>query len=193
MLRGAYVDRLLEQAEVYNTYGPSETTVCASYYRCNGGKVSKDGTYPIGTPVSGAKICILDADGNSLPDGETGEICIYGDGVSQGYIGEHAEENKAFEHTKDGGICLYQEMPSPDNLSGQCAYLMNIYTCPEFRGRGVGEMIVRWLVGQAVQRNITKIYLETSEPGRKLYEKTGFLDMPDMMKLQTTVPRIHRD
>lgn len=92
-----------------------------------------------------------------------------------------------------GGICLYQEMPSPDNLSGQCAYLMNIYTCPEFRGRGVGETIVRWLVGQAVQRNITKIYLETSGPGRKLYGKTGFLDMPDMMKLQTTDPGIHRD
>ena len=84
-----------------------------------------------------------------------------------------------------GGICFYQEMPSPDNFSGQCAYLMNIYTCPEFRGRGVGEMIVRWLIGQAVQRNITKIYLETSKPGRKLYEKTGFIDMPDMMKLQT--------
>ena len=61
---------------------------------------------------------------------------------------------------------------------------MNIYTCPEFRGRGVGEMLVRWLVGQAVQRNITKIYLETSGSGRKLYEKMGFLDMPDMMKSQ---------
>lgn len=102
VLRGAYVDRLLEQAEVYNTYGPSETTVCASYYRCNGGTVLEDGTYPIGRSVLGAKICILDADGNSLPDGETGEICIYGDGVSQGCIGEHTEENKAFEHTKDG-------------------------------------------------------------------------------------------
>ena len=84
-----------------------------------------------------------------------------------------------------GGICLYPEMPSPDNLSGQCAYLMNIYTCPEFRGHGVGETVVRWLTRQAVQRNITKIYLETSKPGRKLYEKTGFADMPDMMKLQT--------
>lgn len=83
-----------------------------------------------------------------------------------------------------GGICLYQEMPSPDNLSGQCAYLMNIYTCPDFRGLGVGETVVKWLAGQAVQRNITKIYLETSKPGRKLYEKAGFIDMPDMMKLQ---------
>lgn len=83
-----------------------------------------------------------------------------------------------------GGICIYQEMPSPDNHSGQCAYLMNVYTRPEFRGYGIGETVVRWLVGQAVQRNITKIYLETSEPGRKLYEKAGFLDMPNMMKLQ---------
>lgn len=82
-----------------------------------------------------------------------------------------------------GGICIYQEMPSPDNHSGQCAYLMNVYTCPEFRGYGIGETVVQWLVGQAVQRNITKIYLETSEPGRKLYEKAGFLDMLDMMKL----------
>ena len=38
-----------------------------------------------------------------------------------------------------GGICLYQEMPSPDNPSGGCAYLMNIYTRPEFRGQGVGK------------------------------------------------------
>lgn len=51
VLRGAYVDRLVGQAEVYNTYGPSETTVCASYYRCNDGTVLEDGTYPIGRPV----------------------------------------------------------------------------------------------------------------------------------------------
>lgn len=56
VLRGVYVDHLLDKAEVYNTYGPSETTVCASYYRCNGGTVLEDGTYPIGHPVLGAQI-----------------------------------------------------------------------------------------------------------------------------------------
>lgn len=123
VLRGVYVDRLLEQAEVYNTYGPSETCVCASYYRCNGGTVLKDGTYPIGKPVLGAKICILDADGSSLPDGETGEICIYGDGVSQGYIGEHAEENKAFEHTKDNGVIYHSGDLGYFLPSGDIAFL----------------------------------------------------------------------
>lgn len=104
VLRGVYVDRLLEQAEVYNTYGPSETTVCASYYRCNGGTVLADGTYPIGHPVKGAEIRILDQNGKERPAGETGEICIYGGGVSLGYIGDHAEENRAFEKLPDGRV-----------------------------------------------------------------------------------------
>lgn len=81
-----------------------------------------------------------------------------------------------------GGICFYQEMPSPDNPSGHCAYLMNIYTRPGSRGQGVGKRIVRWLVGEAKARDIGKIYLETSEDGRVLYEKEGFADMADMMK-----------
>lgn len=102
VLRGHHVDHLLDKAEVYNTYGPSETTVCASYYRCQNGQVLEDGTYPIGHPVLGAAIRILDQDGNELPRGETGEICIYGDGVSNGYTGNHSEENKVFVTLPDG-------------------------------------------------------------------------------------------
>ncbi len=82
-----------------------------------------------------------------------------------------------------GGICVYREMPSPDNPSGWCAYLMNIYVCPNVRGRGIGGRVVDWLVKQAKQRDITKIYLETSGSGRKLYEKMGFSDMANMMAL----------
>ena len=102
VLRGHHVNKLLEKAEVYNTYGPSETTVCASYYRCRDGQGLEDGTYPIGHPVLGTTIKILDADGKEVPKGETGEICIYGGGVSNGYIGDHDEENKAFVKLADG-------------------------------------------------------------------------------------------
>lgn len=82
-----------------------------------------------------------------------------------------------------GGLCLYQEMPSPDNPSGGCAYLMNIYTKEAYRGHGVGNTIIRWLVNYAKEQGITKIYLETSECGRALYENIGFRDMQDYMKL----------
>ncbi len=104
VLRGIYCDNLLEQATVYNTYGPSETTVCAAYYCCNTGYVLDDGTYPIGKPVKDVQIRILDEDGNEMPVGETGEICILGNGVSLGYLGDHEEENKAFVTLPDGTV-----------------------------------------------------------------------------------------
>ncbi|HIX66881.1 MAG TPA: GNAT family N-acetyltransferase [Candidatus Anaerostipes excrementavium] len=82
-----------------------------------------------------------------------------------------------------GGVCFYQEMPSPDNPTGTCAYFMNIYTRPLYRKRGVGEAIITWLMEQAMQRGASKLYLETSEAGEKLYQKMGFLPMQGMLKL----------
>ncbi len=82
-----------------------------------------------------------------------------------------------------GGLCLYEEMPSPDNPSGKCAYLMNIYCRAPYRGRGIGRAIVGFLTGKAREKGITKIYLETSKAGRRLYESAGFVDMPGMMIL----------
>lgn len=128
VLRGVYVDHLLNKAEVYNTYGPSETTVCASYYRCNSGTVLEDGTYPIGHPVLGAQIRILDQSGNEVAKGQTGEICIYGGGVSLGYIGDHAEENRAFERQPDGST-MYR--------SGDLGYIL-----PREGIVGVGRIVL---------------------------------------------------
>ena len=82
-----------------------------------------------------------------------------------------------------GGLCLYREMPSPDNPTGQCAYLMNIYTRELFRGNGVARAIVNYLVDYAKKLNIQKIYLEASACGRPLYQGLGFEDMNGYMKL----------
>ena len=123
VLRGVYVDHLLNKAEVYNTYGPSEATVCASYYRCNSGTVLEDGTYPIGHPVLGAQIRILDQSGNEVAKGQTGEICIYGGGVSLGYIGDHAEENRAFERQPDGSTMYRSGDLGYILLDGNIAFL----------------------------------------------------------------------
>lgn len=100
VLRASFISNLLSQTEIYNTYGPSETTVCASYFRCNGYKPLTDGTYPIGKAVKGTKIQILDDHLAPVSIGEQGEICIMGDGVSRGYIGNR--ENDAFIKHSDG-------------------------------------------------------------------------------------------
>lgn len=86
-----------------------------------------------------------------------------------------------------GGVCFYRELPSPDNINGNCAYLMNIYTRPEFRGQGIGGKIVNWLVQQAQNKKVMKIYLEASEYGYSLYQKLGFHDMYNYMKLKNNL------
>ncbi|SFG27233.1 amino acid adenylation domain-containing protein [Prevotella sp. KH2C16] len=149
VLRGKYVTRLLDKALVYNTYGPSETTVCASYYRCNGGYTLDDGTYPIGKPVLGVEMAVMDDEGRPLPQGETGEIYIYGNGVSQGYVGSKPEQanfsmdetrgsfyksgdlgyvlpdgNVAFVHRKDNQVMILGmrvECDEVENLLNTCS------------------------------------------------------------------------
>ena len=83
-----------------------------------------------------------------------------------------------------GSICFSDELPSPDNPSGHCAYLMNIYVRRAFRVHGVGHAIVRELLKIAADKDCGKIYLETTPEGRGVYESLGFYDMPDMMKLK---------
>ncbi|MBQ6412002.1 MAG: amino acid adenylation domain-containing protein [Ruminococcus sp.] len=380
VIRQSYVDRLVDKVTVYNTYGPSETTVCASYYNCSNGHALEDGTYPVGKAVEGASVKILDENGKEASRGEIGEICIFGGGVSQGYIGDRAEENKAFVTLENGermyrsgdlgylmpdgnlafvrrkdtqvmilskrveadevqsvilgypdihqaavvpytdsgnlsylvayivpendrfdltalkeymtmyltefmipeffvtldklplivngkldkdslpvpkrvevknvkiqdidllldwrmevlshvfseefksltaeqietirennrryflseipsgghiacfvyrdgeivgcgGVCIYDEMPSPDNLGGKCAYLMNIYTRPEYRHQGIATRVVEHLIAEAKARSIEKIYLETSADGERMYRRLGFKDMKGYMKL----------
>lgn len=102
VIRASYVTNLLGEVEIYNTYGPSETTVCASYCRCTKDNVLEDGTFPVGKSVLGTEIKVMDEEGKELPDGEVGELCIFGGGVSNGYIGNRAQENKAFVNTANG-------------------------------------------------------------------------------------------
>lgn len=84
-----------------------------------------------------------------------------------------------------GSLCLEEELPSPDNPTGKCAYLMNIYVREEFRENGLGHHIVNRLVQEAKIRGCKKIYLETTPEGRPLYQSLGFRDLPDMMKLKS--------
>ncbi|MCD7843761.1 MAG: GNAT family N-acetyltransferase, partial [Clostridiales bacterium] len=81
-----------------------------------------------------------------------------------------------------GGVCLYREMPSPDNPSGKCGYLMNIYTLPALRQQGVGKAVVQWLVQEAKRWGAEKIYLEASEQAYPLYRSLGFQDMKGYLK-----------
>lgn len=102
VLRGAFIDRLRNMGPmIYNTYGPSETTVCASYFRCDYDEPLADGTFSIGKAIKDVSIEIMDEDIKPVASGKTGEISIFGNGVSQGYLGDVPEQQN-FTHTADG-------------------------------------------------------------------------------------------
>lgn len=82
-----------------------------------------------------------------------------------------------------GAVCFYDELPSPDNPTGRCAYLMNIYVRESFRNHGVAHQIVKRLIQEAKNHDCGKIYLETTVDAHHVYRTLGFDDMLGFMNL----------
>lgn len=82
-----------------------------------------------------------------------------------------------------GGVSFYQVMPTYHNPSGKKAYIMNMYTAPNYRRNGIAYQTLDMLVKDAKNRGITAISLEATDMGRPLYEKYGFVKMKDEMEL----------
>ncbi len=82
-----------------------------------------------------------------------------------------------------GGISYYQVMPTFHNPSGNKAYIMNMYTRPEYRRQGIARRMLDILINDAKERGIRFITLEATRMGRPLYESAGFVSMKDEMSL----------
>lgn len=83
-----------------------------------------------------------------------------------------------------GGVSFYQVMPTYHNPSGKKAYIMNMYTSPEYRRQGIALHTLDLLVKEAKAQGISQIALEATDMGRPLYEKYGFVKMEDEMELK---------
>ena len=82
-----------------------------------------------------------------------------------------------------GGISFFQVMPTYHNPSGHKAYIMNMYTDPAYRRKGIATKTLDLLIAEAKSKGVTAISLEATEMGRPLYEKYGFEKMEDEMAL----------
>ena len=68
--------------QMFNTYGPTEATVIATWTECERGK-----PITIGEPLPGYTAFVMDAESRPLPPGETGELYLGGVGLARGYVG----------------------------------------------------------------------------------------------------------
>ena len=83
-----------------------------------------------------------------------------------------------------GGVSFYQVMPTYHNPTGKKAYIMNMYTVPEYRRQRIAFHTLDLLVKDAREQGMTQIALEATDMGRPLYEKYGFVKMEDEMELK---------
>ncbi|KVX25305.1 hypothetical protein WL02_31010 [Burkholderia ubonensis] len=80
--------RLFPNSRVYNEYGPTEATVGCCVERWDGRTAADGETVPIGVPIDGMAMYIVDEQGDRVPAGARGELVIAGAGVMRGYLGD---------------------------------------------------------------------------------------------------------
>jgi len=83
-----------------------------------------------------------------------------------------------------GGIVFLERPPYQGNLVGLEAYLMNMYTLPEWRGKGVGGAIVEELLRCAREAGAKRVLLDAEPEARRLYAKAGFHGNVEAMEIQ---------
>ena len=83
-----------------------------------------------------------------------------------------------------GTLAMFVRPPYPGNLAGKEAYLLNMYTLPDYRKQGTASALLDAMAAEAIARRFGKVWLHASEAGRPLYERIGFVANPAYMEWQ---------
>jgi len=67
--------------------------------------------------------------------------------------------------------------------SGKLGYLLNFYTVPEARRRGIGTRLLNKLIENAISLGLKYLHLHASKDGIDVYRKAGFVEpkMPELV------------
>lgn len=119
-------------ARIFNLYGPTETTIWSTTK-----ELTMADMVSIGKAISNTSLYIVDGKGRILPRGVWGELCIAGDGVSNGYINNEEENLKHFIYQKElNGLRIYRTgdrgrmlFDGEIELSGRMDYQVKVHGC----------------------------------------------------------------
>jgi GNAT superfamily N-acetyltransferase len=81
------------------------------------------------------------------------------------------------------GLVVHEHPPGIMIPNGREAYIMNMYTKPNWRGQGIATAIFRQLLDIARQKNCSRVALHALPLGRAIYEKEGFTPGDKEMRL----------
>lgn len=87
------------KVEVWNTYGPTEATVATTSIPVDRALLANWSPLPVGRAMPGTRVFIRGENGETVQEGERGEIIIAGPNVSPGYLGRSDLTDRAFFET----------------------------------------------------------------------------------------------
>ncbi|GLX94481.1 non-ribosomal peptide synthetase/MFS transporter [Herbidospora sp. NBRC 101105] len=138
-----WASELAGRCRVVNHYGPTEATVGVTTFEVEPGQTGQ-ATLPIGRPLPGARVYVLDEHMRPVPAGVTGEIYLGGDRLARGYLGKPALTAEKF-------------LPDPYGLPGS-----RVYRTGDL-GRWTNDGVLQFLGRRDLQVKIRGYRVELSE------------------------------
>ncbi|WP_229212467.1 non-ribosomal peptide synthetase, partial [Duganella sp. HH105] len=156
----------LSHVKLLNTYGPTEATVTATILDCQpyvSGDKPLPQQMPIGTPLAGRLLRVVNESLHPVPVGVAGELCIGGDLLARGYLGRPALSAERFvaDPFDDHGGRLYRTGDLVRwSAAGQLEYLGRIDHQVKIRGFRIelGEVEAQLLAQPEVREAVVVAY-----------------------------------
>lgn len=86
------------------------------------------------------------------------------------------------EAVASSGLVPFERPPGLHNLGGWEGYVLNMYTVPAWRRRGVSRALLDALTRHARTLGLGRLWLHASPDGRPLYEQMGFKANPTALE-----------
>lgn len=162
--------RALPDCVLYNQYGPTETHV-VTQLKLDGDPDAWPALPTIGTPIDNTEILILDEKLDRLPEGETGELCVAGLSLADGYLNRPEMTSEKFISLNDlngkpervyrtGDLARYL----PD---GNIEYLGRRDTQVKIRGNRVEPGEIEVLISRLTNIKQAVVVAREDIPGQK--------------------------
>lgn len=154
-----------------NIYGPTEATVCVTTLKLSGNPKFWDDIPTIGSGMAGTKVYLLNEQLEMAEEGQSGELCIAGTCLANGYLNQPALTEEKFinwNHPVHGQTRIYKTGDLGRNLeNGEIAFGGRKDSQVKIRGNRVelGEIEVVLLQQEYIEQAV--VLLREDQPGRK--------------------------
>ena len=163
---------VLEDAELVNVYGPTETSVWVTEMHLKGDALNWPAVPPIGRTVANASIYLVDENQEMVQDGEMGEVLIAGECLAIQYLNnpvQTAERFIVWRHPQLGEMRVYR---TGDRAS------LNADGTYQFQGRGDNQVKINGgyrvelseieiVIGKMAGVSQVKVVVREDVPGSK--------------------------